>query len=55
LERVVLRAIMDISARAVLLPDRPRMGHLGHKCSHAQRGVKVIARHPGRYFFMLIV
>jgi hypothetical protein len=31
----VLRAIMDISARAVLLPDRPRMGHLGHQCSHA--------------------
>src|SRR6478672_7588382 len=26
---------MDISARAVLLPDRPRMGHLGHQCSHA--------------------
>src|SRR5580693_414330 len=32
---VVLRAIMDISARAVLLADRPRMGHLGHQCSHA--------------------
>src|SRR4029077_18872785 len=26
---------MDISARAVLLADRPRMGHLGHQCSHA--------------------
>src|ERR1700738_3487524 len=26
---------MDISARAVLLADRPRTGHLGHQCSHA--------------------
>jgi hypothetical protein len=26
---------MDISARAVLLSDRPRMGHLGHQGSHA--------------------
>jgi hypothetical protein len=26
---------MDISARAVLLADRPRMGHLGHQCLHA--------------------
>jgi hypothetical protein len=31
----VLRAIMDISARAISLPDRPRTGHLGHQCSHA--------------------
>jgi hypothetical protein len=29
----VLRAIMDISAHAVSLPDRPRMGHLGHQGS----------------------
>jgi hypothetical protein len=35
LERVVLRAIMDISAHAISLPDRPRLGHLGHQCSHA--------------------
>src|SRR5260370_22643035 len=26
---------MDISARAFSLPDRPRLGHLGHQCSHA--------------------
>src|SRR5664280_966860 len=26
---------MDISARAVSLADRPRLGHLGHQCSHA--------------------
>jgi hypothetical protein len=32
---VVLRAIMDISARAFSLADRPRLGHLGHQCSHA--------------------
>ncbi len=30
----VLPAIMDISARAISLPDRPRTGHLGHQCSH---------------------
>src|SRR5271168_2893866 len=35
LERVVLRAIMDISARAISLADRPRPGHSGHQCSHA--------------------
>jgi len=35
LERVVLRAIMDISARAFSLADRPRSGHSGHQCSHA--------------------
>jgi hypothetical protein len=33
--RCALRAIMDISARAISLPDRPRTGHLGHRCSHA--------------------
>src|SRR5439155_16113804 len=32
---LVLPAIMDISARAISLPDRPRTGHLGHQCSHA--------------------
>jgi hypothetical protein len=31
----VLRAIMDISARAISLADRPRTGHSGHQCSHA--------------------
>ena len=31
----LLRTIMDISARAVSLADRPRLGHLGHQCSHA--------------------
>ena len=30
-----LRAIMDISAPAILLPDKPRAGCLGHQCSHA--------------------
>jgi hypothetical protein len=30
-----LRAIMDISARASSLADRPQLGHLGHQCSHA--------------------
>lgn len=25
---------MDISARAFSLADRPRLGHLGHQCSH---------------------
>jgi hypothetical protein len=34
-ERVVLRAIMDISARTFSLADRPRSGHSGHQCSHA--------------------
>ena len=33
--RCVLRTIMDISARAISLSDRPRPGHLGHQCSHA--------------------
>jgi hypothetical protein len=35
LERDVLRAIMDINARAISLADRPRTGHSGHQCSHA--------------------
>ena len=33
--RFVLRAIMDISARAFSLADRPRMGQTGHQGSHA--------------------
>jgi hypothetical protein len=28
-------AIMDISAHAFSLRDRPRLGHLSHQCSHA--------------------
>jgi len=32
---IALRAIMDISARAISLADRPRQGHSGHQCSHA--------------------
>jgi hypothetical protein len=32
---VVLRAIKDISARAISLSDRPRPVHMGHQCSHA--------------------
>jgi len=35
LERLLPLAIMDISARAISLADRPRLGHLGHQCSHA--------------------
>jgi hypothetical protein len=31
---VVLRAIMDISAHAISLSDRPRLGQVGHQCSH---------------------
>src|SRR5437016_4085979 len=31
----VLRAIMDISARASSLADRLQLSHLGHQCSHA--------------------
>jgi hypothetical protein len=30
-----LQAIMDISARAISLCDRPRQGQLGHQCSQA--------------------
>src|ERR1700732_5143376 len=33
LERGLL-AIMDISAFAISLAERPRPGHLGHQCSH---------------------
>jgi hypothetical protein len=32
---IVLRAIMDISARAISLANRPRAGHGGYQCSHA--------------------
>ena len=45
LERGELLAIMDISARAISLPDRPRTGRLGHQCSHA----------PGRPILHLFV
>jgi hypothetical protein len=31
----LLRTIMDISARAISLTDRPRLDHLGHQCAHA--------------------
>jgi hypothetical protein len=31
----LLRANMDISARSISLPDRPRRGQLGHQCSIA--------------------
>ncbi len=40
----LLRAIMDIGAHAISLPDRPRLGHLGHQCLHA----------PGRPIFHLV-
>ena len=42
---VLLRTIMDISARAVSLADRPQMGQLGHQCSHA----------PGRPILHLLI
>jgi hypothetical protein len=32
---LLLRTIMDISALATSLADRPRMGRSGHQCSHA--------------------
>ena len=32
---MLLRTIMDISARATSLADRPRRGRSGHQCSHA--------------------
>jgi hypothetical protein len=35
LERVMLRAIMDISARAISLAARSRLGHSGYQYSHA--------------------
>src|ERR1700756_2738900 len=41
LEPLLLPTIMDISAHATFLADRPRPGHLGHQCSHA----------PGRPIF----
>jgi len=31
----LLRAIMDISARAISLPDKSRTDYSGHQCSHA--------------------
>jgi hypothetical protein len=32
---IALRAIMDISARAISLTDRPQVSQLGHQGSHA--------------------
>jgi hypothetical protein len=44
---VLLRAIMDISAHAISLADRPRLGHLGHQCSHAPgRPISPSSFHP---------
>ena len=44
---VLLRATMDISARAISLADRPQLGHLGHQCSHAGREDRTsISSHP---------
>lgn len=37
---------MDISARAFSLADRPRLGHLGHQCSHAPGRPTSISSHP---------
>jgi hypothetical protein len=31
----LLRTVMDISAHATSLADRPQMGRVGHQCSHA--------------------
>jgi hypothetical protein len=33
----LLRAIMDISSRAISLGDRPQPSHLSHQCSHTPR------------------
>jgi hypothetical protein len=43
---VVLLAIMDISAPAISLADRPRLGHLGHQCSQAPGRPVSISSHP---------
>ena len=45
LERVMLRATMDISAHAISLTSRPRPGQQGHQYSHA----------PGRPIFHLVL
>src|SRR5258705_12013461 len=37
---------MDISARAFSLPDRPRLDHLGHQCSHALGRPNLHSSHP---------
>src|SRR5713101_861945 len=42
----LLRAILDISAHAVLLADRPRLGHSGHQGSHATEDRSSISSHP---------
>jgi hypothetical protein len=43
---VLLRTIMDISARATSLTDRPRLDHLGHQFSHAPGRPNPISSHP---------
>src|SRR3954471_624183 len=43
---VLLLAIMDISAPAISLADRPRLGHLGHQCSQAPGRPTSISSHP---------
>jgi hypothetical protein len=42
----LLRAIMDISAPAFSLADRPRSGHLGHQCSQRSEDRSSISSHP---------
>jgi hypothetical protein len=42
----LLRATMDISARAVSLAGRPQVGHLGHQGSHAPGRPSSISSHP---------
>jgi hypothetical protein len=43
----MLPAIMDISARAISLADRPLLlGHLGHQCSHAPGRPNLLSSHP---------
>ena len=42
----VLRATMDISARAFSLGGRPRMGHVGHQFSQAPGRPSSISFHP---------
>jgi hypothetical protein len=44
--RVVLRAIMDISAPAFSSADRPRMGRSGHQGQQAPERPSAISFHP---------
>src|SRR5277367_3839912 len=54
---VVLLAIMDISARAISLADRPRLGHLGHQCSHAPLNLHLVSssRRPRRVTRIVVI